>query len=63
MFHIGASDAPNWAKAVCTMTERAKELGPNPIRKTYLKDLIAPRPLTVDETTQEISTELDHGRS
>ena len=32
MYHIGASDAPNWAKAVREMTERARELGPNPIR-------------------------------
>jgi coenzyme F420-reducing hydrogenase delta subunit len=35
MFHIGASDAPNWAKAVREMTQRAQELGPNPIRKSY----------------------------
>jgi coenzyme F420-reducing hydrogenase delta subunit len=35
MFHIGASDAPNWAKAVREMTDRAQELGPNPIRKSY----------------------------
>jgi F420-non-reducing hydrogenase iron-sulfur subunit len=32
MFHIGASDAPLFAKAVETMTNRAKELGPNPLR-------------------------------
>jgi coenzyme F420-reducing hydrogenase delta subunit len=32
MYHIGASDAPTWAKAVREMTERARELGPNPIR-------------------------------
>lgn len=32
MYHIGASDAPNWAKAVREMTERARELGQNPIR-------------------------------
>ena len=31
MFHIGASDAPKWAEAVEMMTQRAKELGPNPI--------------------------------
>jgi F420-non-reducing hydrogenase iron-sulfur subunit len=35
MYHIGASDAPNWAKAVREMTQRAQELGPNPIRKNY----------------------------
>jgi hypothetical protein len=33
MYHIGASDAPNWARAVREMTARALELGPNPIRK------------------------------
>jgi hypothetical protein len=32
MYHIGASDAPNWAKAVREMTDRARDLGPNPIR-------------------------------
>jgi coenzyme F420-reducing hydrogenase delta subunit len=34
MFHIGASDAPKWAEAVEMMTERARELGPNPLRRT-----------------------------
>ena len=38
MYHIGASDAPNWAKAVREMTERARELGPNPIRVVRMKD-------------------------
>ena len=33
MFHIGASDAPKWAETVRAMTERARALGPNPIRK------------------------------
>ena len=32
MFHIGASEAPMWAEAVEMMTERTKELGPNPLR-------------------------------
>ena len=32
MFHIGASDAPLFAEAVETMTNRAKELGPNPLK-------------------------------
>ena len=27
MYHIGASDAPNWARAVREMTERALSLG------------------------------------
>ena len=33
MFHIGASDAPVWARAVTEMTERARGLGPNPLKK------------------------------
>jgi coenzyme F420-reducing hydrogenase delta subunit len=33
MFHIGASDAPAWARAVTEMTERARALGPNPLKK------------------------------
>ena len=33
MFHIGASDAPVWAKAVTEMTERARALGPNPLKR------------------------------
>lgn len=33
MFHIGASDAPGWVAAVQLMTERAAELGPNPLRE------------------------------
>jgi F420-non-reducing hydrogenase iron-sulfur subunit len=37
MYHIGASDAPNWAKAVREMTERARELGRNPIRRRVLE--------------------------
>ena len=32
MFHIGASDAPLFAEAVEIMTNRAKELGPNPLK-------------------------------
>ena len=32
MFHIGASEAPLFAETVETMTSRAKELGPNPLR-------------------------------
>jgi F420-non-reducing hydrogenase iron-sulfur subunit len=32
MFHIGASDAPAWARAVTEMTERARALGPNPLK-------------------------------
>ena len=33
MFHIGASDAPAWARAVTEMTERARALGSNPLKK------------------------------
>jgi coenzyme F420-reducing hydrogenase delta subunit len=33
MFHIGASDAPVWARAVTEMTERARTLGPNRLKK------------------------------
>jgi F420-non-reducing hydrogenase iron-sulfur subunit len=32
MFHVGASDAPGWVRAALEMTERALELGPNPLR-------------------------------
>jgi len=49
MYHIGASDAPNWAKAVREMTDRARELGPNPIRLKHSETPEAPRPLTVEE--------------
>ena len=38
MFHIGASDAPQWAEAVNKMTARALELGPNPLRKNMPGD-------------------------
>ncbi len=33
MFNISASDAPLFAAAVNEMTERARRLGPNPLRK------------------------------
>ena len=39
MFHIGASDAPVWAKAVTEMTERAKKLGPNPLKKSKVQNV------------------------
>jgi coenzyme F420-reducing hydrogenase delta subunit len=32
MFHVGASDAPGWVAAVRQMTDRARQLGPNPLR-------------------------------
>jgi len=33
MFNIGASDAPLFVAACNEMTERAKNLGPNPLKK------------------------------
>lgn len=33
MFHIGASEAPLFAEAVEMMTNRSKELGPNPLMR------------------------------
>lgn len=33
MFNMGASDATKFTAAVEEMTKRAKELGPNPLRK------------------------------
>jgi len=33
MYYIGASDAPLFAEAVIEMTQVAKKLGPNPLRK------------------------------
>jgi len=33
MFNIGASDAPLFAEAVNEMTEKARQLGPNPLKK------------------------------
>jgi F420-non-reducing hydrogenase iron-sulfur subunit len=32
MFHIGASEALAWARAVTEMTERARSLGPNRLK-------------------------------
>ncbi len=32
MFHVGASDAPGWVKAVGEMVDRAQTLGPSPLR-------------------------------
>lgn len=40
MFHIGASDAPKWAEAVETMTRRAYELGPSPLRSHQTDELL-----------------------
>jgi F420-non-reducing hydrogenase iron-sulfur subunit len=41
MFHIGASDAPAWTRAVTEMTERARKLGPNPL-KAFEGQLLPP---------------------
>jgi len=37
MFHISASNAPLFAAASNEMTERARKLGPNPLRKDLVK--------------------------
>ena len=50
MYHIGASDAPNWARAVREMTDRARELGMNPIRRRLMEDSSQSRPQTLDES-------------
>jgi len=36
MFNIGASDAPLFAQAANEMTEIARRLGPNPVKKEIL---------------------------
>jgi coenzyme F420-reducing hydrogenase delta subunit len=33
MFNMGASDAPTFVAACNEMTERAKSLGPNPLKR------------------------------
>ena len=33
MYNLGASDAPMFASACNEMTQRARDLGPNPLRK------------------------------
>ena len=38
MFHIGASDAIGFKQAIEEMTKRAKELGPNPLKKRKSDD-------------------------
>jgi len=37
MFHMGASDAPLFAAVCNEMTERAKNLGPSPLKKEKVK--------------------------
>ena len=37
MFNLGASDAPLFAAACNEMTERAKSLGPSPLKKEKVK--------------------------
>jgi hypothetical protein len=37
MFNIGASDAPLFAAACDEMTDRARKLGPSPLRKERAK--------------------------
>jgi len=38
MFNMGASDAPAFVEAVKEMDKRARELGPNPLRKLGQKE-------------------------
>ena len=37
MFNVSASNAPLFAQACNEMTERARKLGPNPLKKGNLK--------------------------
>jgi coenzyme F420-reducing hydrogenase delta subunit len=37
MYNIGASDAPLFASAVNDMTERARNLGPSPLKKDKVR--------------------------
>ena len=37
MFNLGASDAAKFAAACNEMTERARNLGPNPLKKEMVK--------------------------
>ena len=37
MFNLSASDAPTFAAACNEMTERARRLGPNPLKKERVK--------------------------
>jgi F420-non-reducing hydrogenase iron-sulfur subunit len=53
MYHIGASDAPNWARAVREMTDRARELGPNPLRKKTIEDPLLYGPMSADGAIRE----------
>jgi coenzyme F420-reducing hydrogenase delta subunit len=39
MYNIGASDAVKFAAACNEMTERAKSLGPNPLRKKEVTEV------------------------
>ena len=52
MYHIGASDAPNWAKAVREMTERALCVGAESDSEKEDGRWTIPRPLTVAEARQ-----------
>ena len=49
MFHIGASDAPLWARAVTEMTERAKEVGAESIEKVKSSKLEASMNFSSDQ--------------
>jgi F420-non-reducing hydrogenase iron-sulfur subunit len=53
MFHIGASDAPAWVRAVTEMASRARNLGPNPLRKGTVEDSRVQSHLPLDNCLQE----------
>lgn len=41
MFNLGASDAPRFVDACNEMTERARRLGPNPLKKKSGEEVAA----------------------
>jgi F420-non-reducing hydrogenase iron-sulfur subunit len=53
MFSIGASDAPAWVRAVSEMVQRARNLGPNPLRKRPIETFRGHGRLTVDNIVQD----------
>ncbi len=43
MYEIGASEAPKWVAAVNEMTEKAKDLGPNPLNPSWGVKAVVPK--------------------
>jgi coenzyme F420-reducing hydrogenase delta subunit len=56
MFHVGASDAPAWARAVSEMTQRAKKLGPNPLKNIIDEFRLTRQKVKPDKGVPEIKT-------